>query len=264
MAKFSAGKVNDVAKRVADKLKRQKEEQTNEVDPFDIEFADEETSDLSQELKDRAFEQALREEYPDWSEEQIQEMLNIKDEEEPLDVPEIETKVENLPEEDVNEKKIDVEYQPEEESELPPDATVVGQYDNIEIPESKPEDTFDESSVIDPIEDGLEETSVSEEEVMNAPDVPQPGEEKGADKEPSKEKPKTGEKPKAEEKGDGSTYERYPTELRVAEDVGQVLGKGVDIANQAVNKPLSGVSASDIADRAKIPHYDYTSLFGRR
>lgn len=260
MAKFSAGKVNDVAKRVADKLKGQKEEQTNEVDPFDVEFADEETSDLSQELKDRAFEQALRKEHPDWTEEQIQEMLNIKDgEDKEIDVPEIETEVENLPEEEVDEKKIDVEYQPEEESELPPDATVVGQYDNIEIPESKPEDTFDESSVIDPIEDGLEETSVSEEEVMNAPDVPQPkAEEKGAEKEPAEEEPK------AEEKGDGSTYERYPTELRVAEDVGQVLGKGVDIANQAVNKPLSGVSASDIADRAKIPHYDYTSLFGRR
>lgn len=224
MAKFSAGKVNDVAKRVADKLKGQKEEQTSEVDPFDIEFSDEQVSDLGEE--------------------------NAPE----VDVPEIETEVENLPEEDVNEKKIDVEYQPKEESELPPDATVVGQYDNIEIPESKPEDTFDENAVIDPPEDDLEENKVSEEEVMNAPDVPQPGEEE----EPAEEEPK------AEGKGDGSAYERYPTELRVAEDVGQVLGKGVDIANQAVNKPLSGVSASDIADRAKIPHYDYTSLFGRR
>lgn len=62
-----------------------------------------------------------------------------------------------------------------------------------------------------------------------------------------------------------AAYERYPTGLRVAEDVGQVLGKGVDLAKEIAEKPLNGTSIDDAVQRAKaIPHYDYTSLFGRR
>jgi hypothetical protein len=62
-----------------------------------------------------------------------------------------------------------------------------------------------------------------------------------------------------------ATYERYPTGLRVAEDAGQVIGKGIDLAKEIAEKPLNGTSIDDAVQRAKaIPHYDYTSLFGRR
>lgn len=62
------------------------------------------------------------------------------------------------------------------------------------------------------------------------------------------------------------SYKRYPTGLKVAEDVGHGIGKAVDMADAAAKKELGGSSISGAVERAKedIPHYDYTALFGRR
>ena len=96
---------------------------------------------------DELFEMALRKEHPDWSEEQIQEMVNLKDEEEPVtDVPEIETEVVDLPEEDENEKEIIIDGN---EDTINPDATIAG--DNG--PDFKPKDMTDPEIVENQFED---------------------------------------------------------------------------------------------------------------
>ena len=61
------------------------------------------------------------------------------------------------------------------------------------------------------------------------------------------------------------SYERYPTWLKVAEDVAGAVGKGVDITENVANKDLGGSSINNAVERKSlVPHYDYTSLFGKR
>lgn len=61
------------------------------------------------------------------------------------------------------------------------------------------------------------------------------------------------------------SYKRYPTGLRVAEDVAGVASDIVKGAGDVAKEDIGGTGANLIAERAKgIPHYDYTSLFGRR
>lgn len=60
-------------------------------------------------------------------------------------------------------------------------------------------------------------------------------------------------------------YQRYPTGLRVAEDVAGVASDIVKGAGDVAKTEVGGTGANMISERAKgIPHYDYTSLFGRR
>lgn len=195
-----------------------------EVNPFDIEFADEDrpsrsldkwngivdkTSNPSQELKDWIFEQALRKEHPDWSEEQIQEMLNIKDDEEPVDVPEIETEVVDLPPEDENEKEIIVDNNPKD--------STMG--DGVE--EVNPDDIQLEGDVID--NDGeYYENSVSGEEVGD-PSIA-PSDEEIADVKDTKKPEESGEdankkdEPKEEKKEPMSDEDALKEAQELAQD----------------------------------------------
>lgn len=60
-------------------------------------------------------------------------------------------------------------------------------------------------------------------------------------------------------------YKRYPTGLRVAEDVAGVASDIVKGAGDVAKTEVGGTGANMISERAKgVPHYDYTSLFGRR
>lgn len=61
------------------------------------------------------------------------------------------------------------------------------------------------------------------------------------------------------------SYKRYPTALRVAEDLVGAGGKVAEGAGDVAKTEIGGTGANTIAERAKgVPHYDYTSLFGRR
>lgn len=61
------------------------------------------------------------------------------------------------------------------------------------------------------------------------------------------------------------SYKRYPTALRVAEDLLGAGGNVVEGAKDVAGTEIGGTGANMISERAKgVPHYDYTSLFGRR
>lgn len=61
------------------------------------------------------------------------------------------------------------------------------------------------------------------------------------------------------------SYKRYPTGLRVAEDLVGAGGKVIEGAGNVAKTEIGGTGANMISERAKgVPHYDYTSLFGRR
>ena len=61
------------------------------------------------------------------------------------------------------------------------------------------------------------------------------------------------------------SYKRYPTGLRVAEDLVGAGGKVIEGAGDVAKTEIGGTGANMISERAKgVPHYDYTSLFGRR
>ena len=60
-------------------------------------------------------------------------------------------------------------------------------------------------------------------------------------------------------------YKRYPTGLRVAEDLVGAGGNVLEGAGDVAKTEIGGTGANMISERAKgVPHYDYTSLFGRR
>lgn len=61
------------------------------------------------------------------------------------------------------------------------------------------------------------------------------------------------------------SYKRYPTGLKVAEDLVGAGGKVIEGAGDVAKTEIGGTGANMISERAKgVPHYDYTSLFGRR
>lgn len=60
-------------------------------------------------------------------------------------------------------------------------------------------------------------------------------------------------------------YKRYPTGLRLTEDLVGAGGKMLEGAGDVAKTEIGGTGANMISERAKgVPHYDYTSLFGRR
>lgn len=269
-------------------------------------------------------------------------MESIEPQEEP-NVPEIETSVVDLPQEDENEKEIVVDHNPEEEPvedelleepnaeepkveepfedlqlEEPNDNTKEGSVDvtppkdkTMSDGEPEPEDIEDPSVIEnDPdieddvvtdkevgetrkpnrVEDDDLKDNNKKEEVMSDEDALKEAQELAQDDlEGFRISGKTWSKMTDKQKADAikafkeskkvppiednsttnnnnyATYERYPTGLRLAEDAGQVIGKGIDLAKEIAEKPLNGTSIDDAVQRAKaIPHYDYTSLFGRR
>lgn len=259
---------------------------------------------------DELFEMALRKEHPEWSEEQIQEMVNLKDEdeEEPVtDVPEMETEVVDLPEEDENEKEIVINRN---EDTVNPDATIAG--DNG--PDFKPEDMTDPEIVENQYEDFPDK--VTDEEVADAETAATEDANKKEEQKEGEEKPssmsdedalkeaqelaqddllgfkisganweKMSEKQKAEaikafkdankkedhstnidksETNNYSSYERYPTGLKVTEDalseVNTVAGGIKDAAHKIGQQGTNSGSITNEVARA-VPHYDYRSLF---
>lgn len=242
-----------------------------------------------------------------------------------INVPEIDTKVVDLPKEDENEKELIVEHnEPTTETTTEPSGTTIAepapQEENSEL------ENFDESEVVEP---PTEENAVSGEEAGDKTVYPDTEEEPKKEEEPKEEK---GEEKKEEEKDeeepvmtdeealaeaqemaqddlvgfkvtgknwskmtdkqkaeaikafkdknkveDHSTdidnnetnnfesYKRYPTALRVAEDLAGAGGKIIEGAGDVAGTEIGGTGANMISERAKgVPHYDYTSLFGRR
>ena len=223
-----------------------------------------------------------------------------------INVPEIDTKVVDLPKEDENEKELIVEHN--DTTTEPNDTTIaepMPQEENAEL------GNFDESEVVEP---PTEENSVSGEEVgdktVNPETEEEPKEEKG-EEEPvmtdeealaeaqemaqddlvgfkitGKNWSKMTDKQKAEaikafkdknkvedhstdidnnETNNFESYKRYPTALRVAEDLVGAGGNVIEGAGDVAKTEIGGTGANMISERAKgVPHYDYTSLFGRR
>jgi hypothetical protein len=318
-----------------------------EVDPFDISFADEEEpkkNDRRWNVPDKVFDNVNKMLQQKKKGKKSQDAEQIT--EQPIDVPEIETSVVDLPPEDENEKQIVVDHNPEEEPvegelleepnteeaiageaiageptedlqlDVPNNTTEEGVTDttssddktvaeeepaveDIEDPSIIENDPDFEDDVVTDKEvgdtrkpnrvedDDLKDNNKKEEEMSDEDALKEAQELAQDDLEGFKISGKTWSKMTDKQKADAikafkdskkgpqiednrttnnfAAYERYPTGLRVAEDVGQVLGKGVDLAKEIAEKPLNGTSIDDAVQRAKaIPHYDYTSLFGRR
>lgn len=303
------------------------------VDPFDIEFDDEQSKTEKPKRSVNAFERALKklpDKFQKIEKPTMRQMLynNPNDAEKfsEINVPEIDTKVVDLPKEDENEKELIVKHNDTttEPATEPSDMTVVEPSDKtIAEPSPQEENTelenFDESEVIEP---PTEENSVSGEEVGDIePETPEeePKEEKGEEKkeeEKDEEEPvmtdeealaeaqemaqddlvgfkitgknwsKMTDKQKAEaikafkdknkvedhrtniddsETNNFESYKRYPTALRVAEDIAGAGEKIIEGAGDVAGTEIGGTGANMISERAKgVPHYDYTSLFGRR
>lgn len=304
------------------------------VDPFDIEFDDEQPKTEKPKRSVNAFERALKklpDKFQKIEKPTMRQMLynNPNDAEKfsEINVPEIDTKVVDLPKEDENEKELIIEHndtttEPDTTIAEPNDTTVVEpapQEENAEL------ENFDESEVVEP---PTEENSVSGEEVGDKtvypeteeePKAEEPKEEKGEEKkegEEDEEEPvmtdeealaeaqemaqddlvgfkisgknwsKMTDKQKAEaikafkdknkvedhstkiddsETNNFESYKRYPTALRVAEDLAGAGGKVIEGAGDVAKTEIGGTGANMISERAKgVPHYDYTSLFGRR
>lgn len=307
------------------------------VDPFDIEFDDEQPKTEKPKRSVNAFERALKklpDKFQKIEKPTMRQMLynNPNDAEKfsEINVPEIDTKVVDLPKEDENEKELIVEHndtatEPTVEPTTEPSDMTVAEPSDKTIAEPAPQEenieleNFDESEVIEP---PTEENSVSEEEVGDIePETPkeEPKEEKGEEKkegEKDEEEPvmtdeealaeaqemaqddlvgfkvtgknwsKMTDKQKAEaikafkdknkvedhstdinnnETNNFESYKRYPTALRVAEDLAGAGGKIIEGAGDVAGTEIGGTGANMISERAKgVPHYDYTSLFGRR
>lgn len=207
------------------KRKAAEEKDETQINPFDIEMAEEENPPSQEELSEGM--------------------------EEPIvNVPEIETSIKDLPPEDENEKELDVEKVPGQND------TLLDENENgVEPPE------FDESQVVDPTEPDLEENAVSDTEV-NAPAEPPKAEEKEPPKEEPKAKEEK-EKPKAEEKKEKSQYEHLPVGLKVAKGAVDVVADAGNRVERIGNTQLAGSSggADEVVRQAAIPHYDYRSFF---
>ena len=292
------------------------------VDPFDIEFDDEQPKTEKPKRSVNAFERALKklpDKFQKIEKPTMRQMLynNPNDAEKfsKINVPEIDTKVTDLPKEDENEKELIVEHN--DTVTEPSDTTVAESTPQEENTELK---NFDESEVVEP---PTEENSVSGEEVgdktVNPKTEEEPKEEKGEEKkegEEDEEEPvmtdeealaeaqemaqddligfkvtgknwsKMTDKQKAEaikafkdknkvedhrtnidesKTNNFEAYKRYPTGLRVAEDLVGAGGNVLEGAGDVAKTEIGGTGANMISERAKgVPHYDYTSLFGRR
>ena len=235
--------------------KAQNKPQDETVNPFDIEFADN-NEDVVEDADESSAEDV---------EFDPLDTVEIPGEDEELNVPEIETEVIDLPPEEENEKEIKVEHN---------DPTIVTDAeDNVEVPE--------DVTVFDPEE--TEDDALTDKEVA---DIEKSLAEQGAEKsEPEKKEepaPEKKEQPKAEQKKSEpekktnlkrtenkkqkskSQYEHIPTPLRVAEDVGRATQTvAEDVGNVANTIGKQGTSGTSInADvRSAVPHYDYRSLF---
>jgi hypothetical protein len=315
------------------------------VDPFDIEFDDEQPKTEKPKRSVNAFERALKklpDKFQKIEKPTMRQMLynNPNDAEKfsEINVPEIDTKVVDLPKEDENEKELIIEHNDTTTAPVtePSDMTVAEPSDKT-IAEPAPQEenaeleNFDESEVVEP---PTEENSVSGEEVGDKTVYPETEEEPKKEEEPKTEEPKEekGEE-KKEEEGDEEepvmtdeealaeaqemaqddligfkvtgknwskmtdkqkaeaikafkdknkvedhstdidnnetnnfeSYKRYPTALRVAEDLAGAGGKVIEGAGDVAKTEIGGTGANMISERAKgVPHYDYTSLFGRR
>lgn len=334
------------------------------VDPFDIEFDDEQPKTEKPKRSVNAFERALKKlpdkfqkiEKPTMRQmlynnpndaEKFKEMgsnAGLSQEEKDIlregfdnseiNVPEIDTKVVDLPKEDENEKELIIEHN---DTATEPSDKTIAEPNDMTVAEPAPQEenaeleNFDESEVVEP---PTEENSVSGEEVGDKTVYPETEEEPKKEQEPKTEEPKEekGEEKKEEEKDeeepvmtdeealaeaqemaqddlvgfkvtgknwskmtdkqkaeaikafkdknkveDHSTniddretnnfesYKRYPTALRVAEDIAGAGGKVIEGAGDVAKTEIGGTGANMISERAKgVPHYDYTSLFGRR
>lgn len=279
----------------------------------------------SEDLQRAVMAEEYKKAHPEMSDEEIQERVDyqmngvdvedydeksapeVQEEEPSVDVPEMETEVVDLPEENENEKEIVINRN---EDTVNPDATIAG--DNG--PDFKPEDMTDPEIVENQYEDFPDrvtdeevadtETAVTED--ANKKEEQKEGEEKPSsmsDEDALKEAQelaqddllgfkisganweKMSEKQKAEaikafkdankkedhstnidksETNNYSSYERYPTGLKVTEDalseVNTVAGGIKDAAHKIGQQGTNSGSITNEVARA-VPHYDYRSLF---
>lgn len=183
-------------------------------------------------------------------------------EEEPVDVPEIESQVVDLPEEEPEEKEIVVDHNPDE--------TIIAEDDIPQEQEVDPSalSSEEEPDVIDPDYEE-QETSVPESEVSPSDPTIVEGTNKPAEGKSAENKDEKKDKDKNEDKRltpglEEPNGNRYPTAVKIGEDLIGLGEYGVDTAKDLLTRDRSGVSVNDAVERAKnVPHYSYTQMFGR-
>lgn len=216
-------------------------------------------------------------------------------EEEEIDVPEVETHVEDLPKEDINEKELIVEHPQEEEipqmeqdivtdeeiglnqkEDVPPETD---EKTNEETDEEENEESPEKTDGKSPEKEGeMTDEEALEEARMLAQDDLEGFRMKGKDwsKLTTKEKLevikifKEGKRPEGDtynNKSEDTTnnyqaYSHYPTALKVAEDIREGASTALNRVERAAQQNLAGgESINNAVSRNAIPHYDYRTFF---
>ncbi len=225
--------------------------------------------DWSEDLQRAVLTEEYKKAQPDLSDEEIAEKVDyelggtemeiedgtppegVSDNEE-IDVPEIETEVVDLPPEDENEKEIVIDRK--DDTIVDPDKTLAEEV-TPDLPEGE------DLTVIDNDPEDAPDI-VTDEEVAA---LDNQGETKPIQEEEKQEKPAADKtKPIQEEEKTSSGYDRYPTSVRVGEDIlGEVntVASGVKDAAEKIGK--QGANSGSISNEVAraVPHYDYRSLF---
>ena len=179
----------------------------------------------------------------------------VPDDEE-INVPEMETEVVDLPEEDENEKEIVINRN---EDTVNPDATIAG--DNG--PDFKPEDMTDPEIVENQYEDFPDRVTDEEVADTETADTETAATENTTTEDANKKENHSTNIDKSET-NNNSSYERYPTGLKVTEDalgeVNTIAGGIKDAAHKIGQQGTNSGSITNEVARA-VPHYDYRSLF---
>lgn len=199
-----------------------------------------------------AEEDNIPEGYDDFSDEYVEDV--------PEDVPEIDTQIIDLPEEDENEKEIIVEHKDEEPSMQQPE-----EEENIDVVVPEFEDDYETSVSDEEVEDQTDYPT--NEDIAEVKDTKKPAED---DKDTADEKGNQNTKENQNTKSDDSennnseSYKRYPTALKVTEDalgeVNTIAGGVKDAAHKIGQQGTNSGSIANEVARA-VPHYDYRSLF---
>lgn len=241
-----------------------------EVDPFDIEF-EEEKPKKSLGIFEKALKK-MEEGKPLTKKEQAAleeaEFEDLQVEDTPVaDVPEIETEIKDLPPEEENEKELIVERQDDDKTLVDNDETIIDEEsqlapvanvdENGEIipdvvdPEEEMPDIPTEKEIADSFQEDIDKLKKENQDLKDKKEEPK----KGVVPKPAKQK---------KDKKDKNTYEHYPVGVRLIEVTGKVIDKGIDLADSAATKQLGGASINNAVENSRtVPHYDYTSMFGR-
>lgn len=238
--------------------------------------------DWSEDLQRAVLTEEYKKAQPDLSDEEIAEKvdyelggteMDIEEEIPPaVDVPEMETEVVNLPPEDENEKEIVINRNPDD-TVVNPDSTIAEGEEKPDANKKEEPKKKEEEKPVMSDEDALKEAQELAQDELLGFKISGANWEKMSEKQKAEAIKAFKDANKKEdhstnidksETNNYSSYERYPTGLKVTEDAlseaNTIAGGIKDVAEKVGKQGANSGSISNEVARA-VPHYDYRSLF---